>query len=227
MAETLFLAVRQVLTVTAATTATAELVRLGRNPGDARIATYALAAGGVLTFGPFSDLTRWSVARLVGDGEPTFTIAEPAFVPVGVFETALADLDHATANAAFAYATPEAGWLRWNPVAQAWQNVAGAAGAPVSIHAPTVASLAASPGFVSGSTAGLDGASAGFAGQFWLNEPTEFSFAWLLDGEAISGATGAEYVIQAGDVGGELACRVTASNARGSATVTTPAVSVV
>lgn len=225
MGETLNLPARQILTVTGAPTATGAVVRLGDRPGEPRIATYALPAGGVLAFGYYSAPTWWAISREVGDGEPSYSVQAPEFAPVAVVASELSGLDHSTANAGFAYLTP-AGCVRWNPAAQAWQNVAGAPGAPVSIHAPTVISRADVPAFESGVTAALDGGGTGDAGLFWLNVPTAFSFAWLLDGEVIPGATEAKYEIQAGDVGGELACRVTATNSHGSATVTTAAVTV-
>ena len=54
----------------------------------------------------------------------------------------------------------------------------------------------------------------------WRGEPTGYAFRWLRDGSTISGATASTYVVTAGDLGTELACRVTASNALGSAVAT-------
>ncbi len=52
------------------------------------------------------------------------------------------------------------------------------------------------------------------------------SIAWLRDGVPIAGATGATYNVANADVGHALACRVTATNAGGSATATSAAVDV-
>jgi hypothetical protein len=48
----------------------------------------------------------------------------------------------------------------------------------------------------------------------WMNSPSNYSYAWLRNG--IDVATGQPYTIAAGDVGTELVCSVTATNAGGS-----------
>ncbi len=53
----------------------------------------------------------------------------------------------------------------------------------------------------------------------WDNNPT-FAFEWLRDGTAIGGATGQTYVLAAADATHQIACRVTGTNAGGSATAT-------
>lgn len=58
----------------------------------------------------------------------------------------------------------------------------------------------------------------------WRNSPSRFTFQWLADGTAISGATASTYTLQAGDVGKLISCRVTARNFLGKKTVTTAAV---
>jgi len=50
--------------------------------------------------------------------------------------------------------------------------------------------------------------------------PLTFSYAWLREGSAISGAAGNTYVVQPADQGRGLACRVTASNSVASASAT-------
>ena len=57
-------------------------------------------------------------------------------------------------------------------------------------------------------------------GGSWTNSPTGYSYQWLRAGTSISGATGSQYVVTSADVGNGLACRVTASNAGGSNSVT-------
>jgi hypothetical protein len=58
----------------------------------------------------------------------------------------------------------------------------------------------------------------------WSNSPTSFSFAWNRNGNPIGGATSNTYTIGAADVGQQLTCTVAASNAGGSATSTSAAV---
>jgi hypothetical protein len=49
----------------------------------------------------------------------------------------------------------------------------------------------------------------------WTGGPTSYVHAWLRDGDPIGGATAASYVVAAEDVGTELSCVVTATNAIG------------
>jgi len=49
----------------------------------------------------------------------------------------------------------------------------------------------------------------------WTGSPTSYAHAWLRNGDPIGGATAASYVVAAEDVGTELSCVVTASNAVG------------
>lgn len=57
----------------------------------------------------------------------------------------------------------------------------------------------------------------------WSNSPTSYSYSWRRDGSEI--ATGAQYTLVAADAGRSITCVVTASNAGGSATATSGAVS--
>jgi hypothetical protein len=50
----------------------------------------------------------------------------------------------------------------------------------------------------------------------WSGEPTSYAYAWKLDGAA-AGSDAATYDVQAGDVGKQATCVVTATNAAGSA----------
>ncbi len=55
----------------------------------------------------------------------------------------------------------------------------------------------------------------------WTGVPAPtYSYEWLLDGVPISGETSNTYVIQSGDLGGNIAANVTATNTVGNATVT-------
>lgn len=58
----------------------------------------------------------------------------------------------------------------------------------------------------------------------WSNTPTSFAYQWLRDGAAISGATASTYTQVSEDSGAAISCTVTASNAGGSASVSTAAV---
>ena len=59
----------------------------------------------------------------------------------------------------------------------------------------------------------------------WTGEPTSYSYAWQVAGNA-AGTDAATYDVQAGDVGQTATCTVTATNAAGSATAP-PSVGVV
>ena len=50
----------------------------------------------------------------------------------------------------------------------------------------------------------------------WTGSPTSYARAWLRDGDPIGGAVAATYVVAAEDVGTELSCVVTATNAVGA-----------
>ena len=58
----------------------------------------------------------------------------------------------------------------------------------------------------------------------WTNSPTGYSFVWQRNGSPIPGATSSSYIIQAADVGLNLTCVVTASNAAGSGQASSAAV---
>ena len=58
----------------------------------------------------------------------------------------------------------------------------------------------------------------------WSNDPTSFVHQWLRNGAPIPGATTASYLVGEEDVGQQITCRVTASNAGGSASRTSNAV---
>ncbi len=58
----------------------------------------------------------------------------------------------------------------------------------------------------------------------WTNSPTGYSYVWQRNGSPIAGATSSSYVIQAADVGQNLTCVVTASNAAGSGQASSAAV---
>jgi hypothetical protein len=61
----------------------------------------------------------------------------------------------------------------------------------------------------------------------WAGSPvTSYAFQWLLDGTAISAATGSTYTVLTADGGHTLTCRVTASNIAGQATATSSGVRV-
>lgn len=57
----------------------------------------------------------------------------------------------------------------------------------------------------------------------WANAPTGYTRQWLRNGTAIAGANGATYLLVTADVGANIACRVTASNASGTSSPATAA----
>lgn len=57
----------------------------------------------------------------------------------------------------------------------------------------------------------------------WSNSPTGYSYDWQRNGGAITGATGATYVVRSADAGDTLTCQVTAYNLGGSGRTATSA----
>jgi len=60
----------------------------------------------------------------------------------------------------------------------------------------------------------------------WTYVPTSYTYQWLRNGGNIAGATASTRVLAAADVGTNVSCRVTATNAAGSTSVNSNAVSV-
>lgn len=50
----------------------------------------------------------------------------------------------------------------------------------------------------------------------WTNNPASYAYQWLRNGVAIAGATASTYLLVTADVGTDVSCRVTATNAGGS-----------
>jgi hypothetical protein len=60
---------------------------------------------------------------------------------------------------------------------------------------------------------------------YWSGYPApDFTYQWMRDGVAISGATSQRYVRTAADAESDITCSITATNASGSKSVVTPAV---
>lgn len=78
-------------------------------------------------------------------------------------------------------------------------------GSPIATKAPSISS----PDLRVGSTSTLTRGT-------WTNSPTGYSQQWRRDGAAISGATGTTYVFTSDDVGRNITCTETATNAAGS-----------
>jgi hypothetical protein len=79
----------------------------------------------------------------------------------------------------------------------------GATTAPVNTAVPHV------------SGTGAVGATLNCTMGTWDGEPTGYAYDWMRDGASTS-ATGADYIVVAGDAGHSLTCVVTATNAAGS-----------
>jgi hypothetical protein len=60
----------------------------------------------------------------------------------------------------------------------------------------------------------------------WANQPTTFTFQWLLAGKPVGAATAQTFTVPSADAGQSLSCQVTATNAYGSALGTSAQVSV-
>lgn len=58
----------------------------------------------------------------------------------------------------------------------------------------------------------------------WANSPTSYTFQWKRGGTNIAGETGSTYLLSATDVGTNITCAVTATNAGGSASATSNAI---
>jgi hypothetical protein len=78
---------------------------------------------------------------------------------------------------------------------------------PSSTVAPAVTPTTAFGGTVLSCTQGT-----------WTNFPTSYAYQWFSGVTAISGATASTYTAVTGDVGNAISCKVTATNANGSAT---------
>lgn len=87
--------------------------------------------------------------------------------------------------------------------------------APVNAVAPVVSGTASS-----GSTLSTTNGT-------WNNNPSTFSYQWLKDGNAISGATSNTYLVVSGDTGSNISCRVTATNSGGFASSTSNSISII
>jgi FG-GAP-like repeat/Abnormal spindle-like microcephaly-assoc'd, ASPM-SPD-2-Hydin len=88
----------------------------------------------------------------------------------------------------------------------------GVSPAPVSQQAPAISGNA-----VRGDTLTCSNGT-------WTNNPTSFAHQWLRNGQPIPGATNQTYTVAEADVGQPLTCHVTASNAGGSNSRTSSAV---
>ncbi len=112
---------------------------------------------------------------------------------------------------------PTDGALHW------WINTtaAGAGGAPQNVSLPAIAG------------AGREGSALVASTGTWNGDPASFAYQWLdcdSGGAACTAVTGAEsatYVLSAGDVGGTVRVRVTATNAAGPAAATSAATGVI
>jgi hypothetical protein len=93
-------------------------------------------------------------------------------------------------------------------------NALGPIGAlvPTNISAPTINGIA------------KEGNTLSISNGTWTNSPTSFAYQWKRDGADIAGATGTTYVPTDPDIGTNITCTVTASNAAGSGSATTSAV---
>lgn len=60
----------------------------------------------------------------------------------------------------------------------------------------------------------------------WTDLPTGYAYQWYRGATAITGATSSTYVLVSGDAGQSITCRVTATNASGSTTVASNAITV-
>jgi hypothetical protein len=105
----------------------------------------------------------------------------------------------------------------WVPVLKAWISPNGSTWSlfypdyPINTAAPTKSATFFSPTYVATGTNGTWNSDAGYI-------PTSYSYQWLRNGVAISGASATTYTIQTADVGTTLSFQVTATNARGSTT---------
>lgn len=93
-----------------------------------------------------------------------------------------------------------------------WQEDWGAVAPPPPLAAPvnTVAPVASGTPAVGETLSTTNGT--------WTGNPAPtFTYQWFVDSTIVPGATSSSYVVQAGDVGFNVFCRVTATNTQGSA----------
>ncbi len=60
----------------------------------------------------------------------------------------------------------------------------------------------------------------------WTNSPSSYSYQWLLDGADIAGATSNSYTLLVGQGGQQISCRVSATNASETGSITTAAATI-
>jgi hypothetical protein len=146
------------------------------------------------------------LGSLQNNGGPTDTMALPANSPA---------VDHGNPGGCTdpngtSISSDQRGHVRGSPCDL---GAFEAPSAPVNSSPPAIAGTAA----VGGSLSCSPGS--------WSGSPT-FAYQWLRDGSAIPGATSASYTVGSGDVGHSLSCRVTATEADGSAQATSSPASV-
>jgi hypothetical protein len=90
-----------------------------------------------------------------------------------------------------------------------WQSDGGATSPPTVVDAPHADAPSLAVGDVATCTMGN-----------WTAEPTAYAYQWLRGGANIFGAQTSSYTFAAADVDTMISCQVTASNAAGSANVT-------
>lgn len=101
-----------------------------------------------------------------------------------------------------------------------WDSASGATmPAPVNTAAPAISSSVPSQWKVGNTFTGSTGT--------WTGEGITYSYQWLKNNVAISGATSATYVPVVGDVGATIKIRITATNGGGSASATDSGVIVI
>ena len=97
-----------------------------------------------------------------------------------------------------------------------------ASSAPIDVPAPAILAPAALPAVPAAASAPLISGSDRTGGTLscapggWTGAPTAFSFAWLRDGDPLTGATAPTHLVTASDAGHALACEVIATNVGGA-----------
>lgn len=196
------------------------------------IAALDTATGALSSWNPVADGAVTSLA-LSSDGATVY--AGGAFTTIGTGSP--------TRNSIAALVASSGAATTWNPnitgspqvnalvltgsslVAGGTWTTVGSAGLPdLAVFAFDVPAATVNPS-VSGTA--TVGSTLTCATGTWTNAPSGYTYQWLRDGSSIGSATTSTYVLVSGDLGHQISCKVTASNAEGSGNATSAAVLVV
>jgi surface antigen len=113
-------------------------------------------------------------------------------------------------------------WADWQDAGGQWHH--SQLGRDVSFHIGPVPPTPTNTALPSITGTAQVGSTLTCSNGSWSNSPTSYAEQWLRDGSAISSATASTYELVSADADHDLSCKVTASNAGGSASATSASV---